>query len=160
MNPGKILAAKESGVYVLKFFGDVRLTLCAALDTCLDDIIAYPDLKAVFIDLTDAQCIDSTTLGFMAKISIMTKRHFDWRPTIISTNEDITKVLLSMCFDEVFTIVDLPLEKLTTLRQLPGREMSESEVKEKVLEAHKILMQLNEQNREKFKELVTILEAC
>lgn len=159
MNPGKILVAKETGVYVLKLFGDVRLTLCTALDACLNDIVADPDLEAVYIDLTDAQGIDSTTFGFLAKISIMTTRHFDWQPTIVSTNEDITRILLSMRFDELFTIVDMPLDEFASLRQLQCQKMSESDAKDKVLEAHKILMQLNEQNREKFKELVTMLEA-
>jgi len=37
-------------------------------------------------------------------------------------------------------------------------ESSETQIKDKVLEAHKILMGLNSNNREKFQELVSMLE--
>lgn len=158
MSQGKILASNNAGIYALKFFGDVRLTLGTAVDSFLKDMISDRDLSAVFIDLADVEGIDSTTLGFIAKISIMTKRNFNVIPTIISTNDNITKILLSMCFDEVFNIIDQPLNKCDSMYQLNDLNLSELEAKEKVLEAHKILMQMNDKNMSEFKDLVAILE--
>ena len=37
-------------------------------------------------------------------------------------------------------------------------DLLEDEVRERVIEAHKVLMRLNEQNRETFKDLVSALE--
>ncbi len=158
MSQGKILASNNAGIYVLKFFGDVRLTLGTAIDSFLKGMISDEDLSAVFIDLADVEGIDSTTLGFIAKISIMSKRYFDVIPTIISTNDNITKILLSMCFDEVFNIIDQPLNEYSEMYQLKCLNLSEPDAKEKVLEAHKILMQMNEKNMNEFKDLVAILE--
>lgn len=157
-NSGKILVARKNGVYVLKFVGDVRLTLCTALDIFLERMMADIALKAVFIDLVDTDGIDSTSLGFLAKISISTKKYCNWIPTIISTNKDITRILLSMGFDSVFHIVESRLDEAGSLHKLPVVESSEEEARERVVEAHKILMGLNDENREKFKELVEMLE--
>lgn len=159
MNSGKILVAENNGAYVLKFEGDVRLTLCAALDIFLEKVMATPGLNTVIIDLTETQGIDSTSLGFLAKTSILTQKTFGWKPTIVSTNEDITRLLLSMSFDQVFNIIEQPLSGADHLDELPSQESSEDEAKQRVLEAHKILMGLSDENKEKFQELVKMLES-
>ncbi len=159
MDSGKILVAKKNGVYVLKLEGDVRLTICAALETFLEKMILEPDLEAVFIDLTDTIAVDSTTLGFLAKISIQTKKKFNWIPTIITVNDDITRVLMSMGFDQVFDFINERIDQPGNLEELSSLKLGEDAMKGRVLEAHKILMGLNEQNRSKFKELVDVLEA-
>ncbi|MEZ5524431.1 MAG: STAS domain-containing protein [Pseudomonadales bacterium] len=159
MNSGKILVAKNDGAYVLKFQGDVRLTLCAALDIFLEKMVSIPDLKAVIIDLTETEGIDSTSLGFLAKTSILTQKAFGWKPTIVSTHEDITRLLMSMSFDQVFNIIEQPISEAAQLAELPSQESSEEEAKDRVLEAHKILMGLSDDNKEKFQELVKMLES-
>jgi anti-anti-sigma regulatory factor len=159
MNSGKILVAQNNGVYVLKFNGDVRLTLCAALDIFLEKMMSEPTLQAVFIDLTDTQGIDSTSLGFLAKISILTQKSFGWKPSIISISDDITRLLLSMSFDQVFTIIEDRIDDGGNLDELPCMECSEQETKGQVLQAHKILMGLSDDNKTKFQELVSMLES-
>ena len=79
-------------------------------------------------------------------------------PTLVTTHEDITRLLQSMGFDQVFNIVDQPLPSPEQLADLPSQDQSEEIVKGKVLEAHRILMSLNESNREAFRDLVTALE--
>lgn len=153
------MVAKNNGVYVLKFNGDVRLTLCAALDIFLEKMIAEPDLKAVFIDLSDTIGIDSTSLGFLAKISILTQKTHGWKPSIISVSDDITRLLMSMSFDQVFNIIEERIDGDDTLDELPTIEASEQDTKEQVLEAHRILMGLSDDNKAKFQELVSMLES-
>ncbi len=153
------MVAKNNGVYVLKFNGDVRLTLCAALDIFLEQMIAEPDLQAVFIDLSDTVGIDSTSLGFLAKISILTQKTYGWKPSIISVSDDITRLLMSMSFDQVFNIIEERIDGDDTLDELPTIEASEQDTKEQVLEAHRILMGLSDDNKAKFQELVSMLES-
>lgn len=153
------MVAKNNGVYVLKFNGDVRLTLCAALDIFLEQMIAEPDLQAVFIDLSDTVGIDSTSLGFLAKISILTQKTYGWKPSIITVSDDITRLLMSMSFDQVFNIIEERIDGDDTLDELPTIEASEQDTKEQVLEAHRILMGLSDDNKAKFQELVSMLES-
>ena len=123
-----------------------------------EKLIHEPDLEAVFIDLTDTIAVDSTTLGFLAKISIQTKKKFNWIPTIITVNDDITRLLMSMGFDQVFLINKEPIESSVTMGEVPVKDMSEEDLRKKVLEAHEVLMQLNDENRDMFRDLVVALQ--
>jgi anti-anti-sigma factor len=153
MANGKLLVAVQDGVHVLKFVGDVRVTLGPTIDAFLTSILQTDDFRSVIIDLTETRGIDSTSLGFLAKISISARARFGIVPTIISTNDDITRILLSMGFDQVFLILKAPIESGVSLDELAARDISEQELHRIVLEAHKVLMQLNEDNRHAFTDL-------
>ena len=159
MENGKILVSENDGTYILKFVGDVRLTLCSTLDDFLGSMSCSDKLTAVLIDLTETECIDSTSLGFLAKISVFSRKRFQLIPTIVSTSPDITRVLTSMGFARVFVILDNPVESIEQLTELPIISESEEVVRNKVIEAHKILMDMNDHNKETFKGLVYALES-
>ena len=158
MQPGKILVAEQDGAYVIKLIGDVRLTLCTTLDEFFDEMLGSCGFASVVVDLADASNIDSTTLGLLAKLAIKAKQRFAYVPVILSTNPDITRVLDSMGFDRAFQIREEPLLDDEDLGELPALPDSEDGVRKRVLEAHRILMGLNEGNRAKFRELVSLLE--
>ena len=159
MQPGKIMVADRGGAFVLKLLGDVRLSFCTALDAYLDHMFAAPDFASVVIDLTEAENIDSTTLGQLAKVAIATQKRFNLHPVLLSTNPDITRVLEAMGFARVFDIRrECPCTR-EQLGELPMAAGTETAVRERVLEAHQVLMGMNEKNRVQFKELVGALEA-
>ncbi|WP_353351447.1 STAS domain-containing protein [Oceaniserpentilla sp. 4NH20-0058] len=158
MNTGKILVAQSQGIYIIKFVGDVRLNLCGTLDQYTDEMFESEKFKTVIIDLTETQCIDSTSLGQLAKISILYKEKYGQLPTIISTQDDINRILLSMGFDQVFYIVHELVSQVEYLDELPLKSVDEDEMKKRVLEAHKLLMNMNDNNREAFQDLVNSLE--
>jgi anti-anti-sigma factor len=158
MDTGRILVGAHDGVYVLKFTGDVRVTLCATMDALLRSLLGRDDFRSVLVDLTETEGIDSTSLGLLAKLSLETQRRFSLVPTLVSTNPDITRVLRTMGFDDVFHIVEEPLTEVGQLGELPTLEADEEDVRQRVLDAHRVLMELNEHNRESFRDLVTALE--
>lgn len=159
MTTGKIQFAESEGTFVLKFIGDVRLTLCAALDAYIEKIFSVLTFNAIIIDLTETDGIDSTSLGLLAKLSILSRQKVGFLPTLVSTQDDMNRLLQSMGFDQVFNIVSEVTPTASELEDLPGQELSEELVKDKVLEAHRILMDLNEHNREAFRDLVNALES-
>ena len=136
----------------------VRLTLCSALDATIERIFTALNFSAIVIDLTETRSIDSTTLGLLAKLSILSRQKVGLLPTVVTTHEDITRLLQSMGFDQVFNIIDKPIPCPECLTDLPSQDQSEEVVRVKVLEAHKILMGLNDSNREAFHDLVNALE--
>jgi anti-anti-sigma factor len=159
MQSGKIEVATNEGTYVVKLSGDVRLNLCSALESYLDDMFLDEAFKTVLIDLSDAEGVDSTTLGQLAKISIISQEKFSLIPSIISPREDITRILLSMGFDKVFYLIgDIP-EQISELNELTCEKVDEELMREKVIDAHKILMSLNEKNKNTFQDLVDCLQA-
>lgn len=159
MAGGRILVASHDGVYVILFEGDVRLTLCTAVDGYIEKMFQDPAFRSVLVDLSATESIDSTSLGLLAKLSIQADRLFSFRPTLVSTNRDVTRILLSMGFDDVFTIVEEPLTHEEQLGELPVVVSSEEDMRERVLDAHRTLMEMNESNREAFHDLVETLEA-
>ena len=158
MNTGKILVAQSQGIYIIKFVGDVRLSLCSTLDQFTDQMFESDEFKTVIIDLTETQCIDSTSLGQLAKISILYKEKYGQLPTIISTQDDINRILMSMGFDQVFYIVKELVSHVEYLDELPLKSVDEAEMRKRVLEAHKLLMDMNQNNRDAFQDLVNSLE--
>ncbi|MBD2838930.1 anti-anti-sigma factor [compost metagenome] len=158
MSTGKIQFAEQDGTFVLKFVGEIRLTLCSALDATIEKIFSALNFSAIVIDLTETQSIDSTTLGLLAKLSILSRQKVGLLPTVVTTHPDITRLLQSMGFDQVFNIVGRPVPCPESLEDLPPQDQTEDVVRTKVLEAHRILMGLNESNREAFHDLVSALE--
>jgi anti-anti-sigma factor len=157
--PGyRILKAEKQGVFVLKFIGEIRLNLCSTIDRAIDEIQLSPSLVTVLIDLSQAELVDSTTLGLIAKIGLFASKSGLLMPTIVSTNADITRMIYTMGFDSLFVIVDGSAVKASDLKEVAVCNASEEEVLEKVIAAHRLLMELNDNNREAFKDLVEALE--
>lgn len=154
----KILQADQQGIYVLKFIGEIRLNLCSTLDDLVESITQDPQFKTVVIDLTETEIIDSTTLGLLAKIALAAEKQSKFLPTLISTNPDVTRIITSMGFDKIFIIVREPASRIEELEEIPVLKASEQQVRDKVLDAHKVLMGMNSRNREEFKNLVRALE--
>lgn len=155
---GKIMVADQDGVKVLKFIGDVRVTLSPTLSEFVKHLGYSGRLHSVIIDLTEASAIDSTALGLMAKISLKSQEMLHCLPTIISCKEDINRILVSMGFDNVFVIVNDTSGAIGPLGELPTEIVSEEALREQVLEAHRVLMSLNRENEDTFRELVQALE--
>lgn len=159
MSGGRIQYAETEGTFILKFLGDVRLTLCAALDAYIGKIFSTLHFKAIVIDLTETENIDSTSLGLLAKLSIMSSERVGLLPTLVSTQEDMIRLLQSMGFEQIFNIVAESTPTDAELKELPAQMLSEEQVRERVLEAHHLLMDLNEHNRNAFTDLVNNLES-
>jgi len=158
MLKGRILVANHDGTHVIKFLGDVRLTLCPALDQYLKSVFSSRSFKTILIDLTETEGIDSTSLGMLAKMSIRMKKEKGFVPTLVSVNENITRVLLSMGFDKVFVLVKQLEQSIAPTDELAEGSFSELTVQQKVLEAHLTLMGMNQHNHQEFKNLVDVLE--
>jgi anti-anti-sigma factor len=156
---GRILVGSHDGVYVLLFEGDVRLTLCTAVDGYLEKMFRDKAFKSVVVDLSRTQSIDSTSLGVLAKLSIQADKLFNFRPTLVSTQRDVTRILLSMGFEDVFNILEEPLQHREQLGELPSLKSSKADIRQLVLDGHKTLMAMNAANREAFHDLVVMLES-
>ena len=64
----------------------------------------------------------------------------------------------TIVFDKIFIILKEPASRIEELEEIPVLKASEQQVRDKVLDAHKVLMSLNSRNREEFKNLVRALE--
>jgi len=158
---GKILFTEVDGVFVLRFVGDVRVVLGPTINSFLDDLVSCKRLDSVVVDLTNTVNIDSTALGVLAKVGIRCHERCGRRPTIVSPNPDIKRVLITMGMDQLFVIAtqsEACEGAHVPLVERPAEMVSEETLREQVLEAHRILMSMNEGNRAAFRDLVKALE--
>lgn len=156
---GQIMVGSHEGVYVIRFEGDVRVTLSASFDHYLEAMFVNPDFSSVLVDLDDAVAIDSTSLGVLARLSINVRERQGKLPTLLCQSPDILRVLNNMGFDDIFAIVDEVFGGGQQLARLPlPHDMSETVMREKVIKAHRVLMSMNENNESAFKDLVCALE--
>ena len=158
MKQAKIQGASHNGAYVIRFEGDIRLTLSASVDDYFSDMCKDPDFASVWLDLGGADGLDSTTLGILAKLALKIRKNFGFSPAIFTSQPDITRLLRSMEFHKLFDLREECCVTSEVPRDLPMVSGDETELRHKVIEAHKVLMNFSDENEVKFKNLVTSLE--
>lgn len=158
MSQGSIFYAIADNHYVIKFVGEVRLTLCTSLDAHLETVLSSNQCDRVLVDLTEATCLDSTTFGLIAKLAIRAKNNAFPTPVLVSTHDDVTGTLLSMGFDHIFVLLDSLPETQCELQNIPVVQESVEATQNRIISAHKLLMSLNNSNYEAFNNLISVLE--
>lgn len=158
MQSGQIMVGAHKGIYVIKLVGDVRLNLCTSFDDFIDNMFAHDDFTDVVFDLHGTEGVDSTTLGLMAKIAIRALERGCQKPLALSADEGIRHLLDAMGFDALIEVSDEQPELLAEIKPLTCNTPDECAAREKVLEAHRVLMSMNENNAETFRDLVHTLE--
>ena len=158
---GRVLVAEHDGTYVLKLVGDVRLTLSSTIDQFVERMFACVVCKSVIVDLTETEGLDSTTLGMLAKMALFVRKNLQVRPLAVTDNDSIIRLLTSMGFEQIFDIQRTREVGAVADCELKAESMDEKAAHERVLQAHQVLMTLNQKNRETFKELVdTLCKGC
>ena len=156
---GKILVAAHDGTYLLRFVGDVRLTLCVAIDDFLQKMLEDPCFTAVVIDLSQAHYLDSTSLGILAKLAKETQRKTARSPILVRPAAEIMRSLVGLGIDGLFEQGGAEFTGFAPGAALKASEPSEADTRRRVIEAHRVLMALNPSNAAEFSDLVAQLEA-
>jgi anti-anti-sigma factor len=160
VQPGKILVSHDDDVYLIKLVGDVRVTLCTSLNNYIEAIFQTGNVAEVVIDMLDTIAVDSTTLGLLAKLALYSHDHFGIKPTVFCSDESLYQVLTVMGLDEIFNIIQESSSSAADYQELPdiGPDVEVEEVRDRVLEAHRLLSVLNERNQQEFIDLIRSLE--
>jgi anti-anti-sigma factor len=158
MDNGKVLHASHDNVHVLRFIGDIRYPMSPSIDRFLDGIFAGPEPAGFIIDLTETDSIDSTNLGLLARIAKRMQSLNARRVTIVSNRPDINSVLTSMALDEVFDIVENTGLDTGASQEVLRENTDKETLARTLIDAHRALMDINEHNREMFRDVVTSLE--
>ncbi len=154
------MAATQGGAYVLRLTGDVRMTLCTSIDEYISHMLDDPAFASVWIDLCDVEGLDSTTLGQLARLAQRVYTRHGFRPAIYSCDDGINRLLHSMGFQRLFELhEDACRDGPVAVDDIPLVPGSEDVVKERVIEAHRALMGVSDENAERFRDLMAVLEA-
>ncbi len=157
MDKGKILVGSSQGNYLIKMTGDVRVTLCTSLNQYINTIFKESEVNSVLVDLRDAEGLDSTTLGLLAKLALSCRQMYDLTPMLFCTNKSILKTLEVMALDEYFEVIPSHDCADAALKELPCSP-DEERARQDVLEAHKLLIEINPDCEADFIDLIQYLE--
>lgn len=157
MADGNVHYAERDGTVVIRFAGDIRYTIAPAIDRFLDGLFVRQELTDIIVDLNDTASIDSTGLGLLARIANFVRRRDGTRPLLFSSQPDVNAVLSSICLDMAFIHCD-GAPDLAPGTALPAGTPSDSEVARTVLDAHRLLCEMNDANRAQFQNVVDAFE--
>jgi len=156
---GNYYFAKNGNKVYFKLTGVLKYTSSGHFDTFLDDFTAHADqVDEVAIDLTEATFLDSTNLGFLAKIAQFMLDKNGSRTTIYSTSKDVNQTLCSVGFDQVFNLVEGPSNLDEIFGVIDPEKFEKKDKTIMMLDAHKCLMNINEKNQQTFKDVVNLME--
>jgi len=160
MGEGVAYFGKHEGVVVLKLVGRFTFSMRASksLDTFIDTMLMEEDYDNILIDLTETESLDSTSLGLLAILTRLTMDLYDRQATIVSTDPYVNDILDGVGFAEVFNIVHDPPHTRGELEALDEGDPTKKELSRVVLNAHRELLELNEKNKDTFKDVVAMLE--
>lgn len=150
---------ERSLVLVLK--GHVRYMTARALRTFIDELMAHEDNDTMIIDLRELEAIDSTGMGLLARLGRSTLEH-GRRSVIVCPVQDVMTCLRSAAFDQLFLIVEKwPFEEEVKVLEVPleNKELVPDVMGRIMLDAHRDLASMSEQNRQAFAGVISALEA-
>ncbi len=155
---GSIFAARIDDIEYIKFFGTVRYSHCGGLESHIDSLFENKDFDEVVIDLEDAEILDSTALGLVARIAIELKKYSEHKPVIFLSRGELSNILRRVCFDQVFNIiVDHNNPEHGELRELTSQPQNEERVLERVVSAHKHLAKIDKGNEALYRDITGAL---
>jgi len=158
MSTGHVEYASLNGTHIFKLIGEVRAHSCISLDKLLNKIEQQQNVVGAIVDLTQTTFIDSTVLGVLAKLGLKLKQIHKIQAVMLSTNQDITTLANSMGLGQVFVILNYCGDPSLCTLELTEEYVTHSAMLNTVLDAHKTLMRLNQNNQNMFEPLVKQLQ--
>jgi anti-anti-sigma factor len=169
MADGRVTYAAEGGWHVLRYFGRVDYTMAPAIERFVENLAhASPPARPFVFDVTDASILDSTNLGLIARLVERVRVEGAGRCTVVAKNGDIDDVMRSMGFEEIVDLAEHAPPQVGT----PGSDggpvqqelvtdesASQGEMLRTMLEAHRALIGLDDQDCAQWRDVVTMLEA-
>ena len=158
MSTGHVEYASLNGTHIFKLIGEVRAQSCISLDKLLNRIEQQSNVVGAIVDLTQTTFIDSTVLGILAKLGLKLKQIHNIQAVMLSTNSDITTLANSMGLGQVFVILNYCGDPNVCTLELMEEHITHRNMLNNVLDAHKTLMELNQNNQNMFEPLVKQLQ--
>ena len=156
MSANHIEFASHQDVIMLKLVGEIRASQCTSLETLLS-VLKAKNMTGMTVNLSETTFLDSTTLGTLAKLGLLARQKSGVQPVMFSTDTDVTTLVQSMGLGNIYLILNCRAMP-ACLSTLPQQYPDQREMLEMVLEAHRTLSALSNENQQRFASLVSQLE--
>lgn len=153
---GSILVSKQSPEWVVAFQGDVRLSLCTTLDDLTQDLFQAGIPDRLTIDLHQAEMIDSTCLGLLAKLAMHYEGASQSLARLYCPSAELVELVQSLGLESLFEWTDVAPTQ--DCHPIPLKSCDQTSAQPLILDAHQQLSQLNSDNQAQFQGLISALK--
>lgn len=156
-----VLYAYTDKSCIIKLIGAVKYTTVASdFERFIDDLVERKDVHEVFIDMRECTYIDSTDLGILARITVSQMHKGAPFPVLLYTKDsDIGSILKDVGFSRVFKMVEnIEFNEVELQEMVRSSESDQLEMAKLMLNAHQLLIDLDEGNKEKFTTVVDFMK--
>lgn len=157
---GRILFSRNCSTLILKFEGFIQHPVSYSLNKFIDEVISLDSFDSIILDLSDLAYIDSTNLGLITKLTSFMGVKNNTKVIVFSPNESISLVLALLGFDKILEVIkNRPIIK-ADFTEIPLFESDDDlTVASVMLDAHSKLIDMNEDNKSKFFDVVNSLRS-
>ncbi len=142
----------------IKFVGNSTMKNSKTLDDYFDTMFTGEPVDLIF-DFEECNYMDSTILGLIAKTAIKMKKLWNKRIMAIRIPNMIQMSLKSTGVYKLLEVISAEEGAGVDLKELEKKDFTDKRKKaEHILEVHKTLMGLSDENKEVFKNVVELLE--
>jgi len=159
-NNDDLQAAIVGNKIFIRVAGRGSFKVSATLKQFIAEITSKQTLSTVVLDLSECIGMDSTFMGVLAGLSGRMKQNGQTLE-LINLSEKNAHLLSTLGVDKVIAHYshshghDLPAEPT---QSLPTAEATKKDLAETSLQAHETLVELNEENRPRFKRVIEYLK--
>jgi len=147
---------KDTMVVVIK--EKVTYFNCINFNEFIETILFSSDTNDLILDLEECTFMDSTALGLLAKIAknkILNKKP---KPYIVTSNRSLIDTIDSYDLSSFFNMLNANFLEVNEQISINTSEFDKSKLSSLILEAHKHLSSISEENRQKFEGVISQFE--
>jgi anti-anti-sigma factor len=151
----------NDGICRIKLVGEIRYSSSAKgfMDFVNTEVVDEK-IKDVIVDLRECDYIDSTDIGVLAKIATLQQGKGEKKPMLIYSEE--SKIFSAVADVKINPLFDVRIGKSTDensgeFHELKNPKTTKYEITKLMYSTHKILSDLDDENKEKFESVVKYL---
>lgn len=159
MADGQLRVAESEQIALMQVIGRGTFKMAVGFKQWIEAIVSSQTLKSVMLDLGQCSSLDSTFMGLMVTLAIQSKRRFAL--LVVNANETHHKLLDEIGVSRAWRYVENPVADLnwTTLaRAACGSVQFDKATCDIIVSAHEALMELDEANIPKFRDVVEMMK--
>ena len=160
MNDANLFVSRDSEKCVVKVVGRATLAICPKLRDLIKSFEASAEWGEIVFDLSRCVGMDSTFMGILTMFALHAKQH-GMTIEILNAGPANRKLLTGLGLGGLFDYVEdasTESEDGVDGTSKPSESPASSSTAETILEAHKTLMEVDENNVDKFKKVVEMVE--
>ena len=141
----------------LKLSGEITMHNVYPLKNFLKSLDLL-NCKHIIFDFQNTRYLDSTSLGTIAATGLQYLNSCNKKLSFINVSEELEENFKNLGFEPIADMAKKVEMEIAEECLVPLPEKKEKISCQEILEAHKILVNLNEKNREIFKNVIDLLE--